>query len=272
MENTNLDAVWSSGCDTGDPLSSRLLDIVGMNQFRPAATHDCFGRAASVVEQASVAVIDRPVRCCAPEHHGNRFGHLAQVQLTLPQCLVGSGEFRCPSSDSLIELGREPLLVAQEPGFSEADRRLIGRHAENQSLRFAGEVRSPGSSHEGANLPLQPQRHGNDRNLCSINDVSRHRRPIPWVGSQPLIEHHADIVRLYSEGVGASHANHLDGRFTGRTVHPGIHEIQAEHAAESFEQSAEDVGRVAARPDRREREDADQIVDAALQPLGLSHL
>src|SRR5213076_2884653 len=70
----------------------------------------------------------------------------------LSQALVGSGEFGRPSSDSLIKLGREPLLVAQEPGLSEADRRLIGRHAENQSLRFAGEVRSPGSGHEGAKL------------------------------------------------------------------------------------------------------------------------
>ena len=179
MENADLDAVWGTGRDTGDPLANRLLEIVGMKQFRPTATHDRWGGAAGVIEQASVAVVDRPVCCCAPEHHGNRFGHLAQVQLTLPQCLVGSGEFRCPSSDSLIKLGREPLLVAQEPGLSEADRRLIGRHAENQSLGFAGEVRSPGSSHEGANLPLQPQRHGNDRNLGSINDVSRHRRPIP---------------------------------------------------------------------------------------------
>src|SRR5207247_11191430 len=30
VENANLDAVWGSGCDTGDPLSSRLLDIVRM--------------------------------------------------------------------------------------------------------------------------------------------------------------------------------------------------------------------------------------------------
>src|SRR5256885_1605767 len=33
------------------------------------------------------AVIDRPVRCRAPEHLRNCFGHLAQVELTLPQCL-----------------------------------------------------------------------------------------------------------------------------------------------------------------------------------------
>src|SRR6266480_5945518 len=149
---------------------------------------------------------------------------------------------------------------------------MIRRPPRSTLFPYTTLFRSPGSSHEGANLPLQPQRHGNDRNLGSINDASRHRRPIPWVGPQALIEHHADLVRLYSEGVGASHANHLDGRFTGRTVHPAIQEIQAEHAAESFEQSAEDVGRIAARPDRREREDADQIVDAALQPLGLSHL
>ncbi len=72
-----------SGPDAGHPLSNHLIDVVWMKKFTPANVHDFFSRKTGVVEHASVAVIDCPFWCSAPQHLRNGFSKLTQVEFAL---------------------------------------------------------------------------------------------------------------------------------------------------------------------------------------------
>ena len=85
------------------------IDIVRMKKLYPVIAFDFFSREASVIEQASIAVIDRSVRSSAPKHFWNGLGHLAQVEFAL---LGRRREFERSKSESLSHpLGHMLLLL-----------------------------------------------------------------------------------------------------------------------------------------------------------------
>src|SRR5438045_9071560 len=83
----NLNSVRRSGRDTGEPHLGGAIDIVWMKKLYPVSAFDCFSREAGVIEQASVAVIDRSGRTSTPKHFWNSFGQLPQVKCAVPQFL-----------------------------------------------------------------------------------------------------------------------------------------------------------------------------------------
>jgi hypothetical protein len=57
---------------------------------------------------------------------------------------------------------------------------------------------------------------------------------------------------------------------TDRVAQAQVDQVQTKHAEQRIEQALDDLRRFAAHPYRREGEDADQVVDAGLEPLDLS--
>ena len=58
---------------------------------------------------------------------------------------------------------------------------------------------------------------------------------------------------------------HLDGCLTTRIAQAHVEEIELQHTHERVEHRANNVGRIATTPDRRQSKQGDQIIDTALQ-------
>ena len=84
-----------------------------------------------------------------------------------------------------------------------------------------------------------------------------------------MVEKLADLFRLGSQLSRLSDSDHLDGRSAASVFQSHIDEIETQHAQEHVEQGTDNLRWVAAAPDGRKSEDADQIIDAALKTLDL---
>ena len=136
MYGANLNSVRRSGRDTGEPHLGCAIDIVRMKKLYPVIAFDFFSREASVIEQASIAVIDRSVRSSAPKHFRNGFGQLAQVKFAVPQFLfcvfaiLDVGVCPIPSSDGSAFV-LKGFCAKQEPAIHTVE-------AAHARLGFAG--------------------------------------------------------------------------------------------------------------------------------------
>src|SRR5207247_3751961 len=129
----------AAGCDRARKRGDDAGEVVWMNRVAGGPILQFGGTLAEVFQDLPIEMLNLTCRIHGAHEPGNAVDDLAEISFDraqvflgppafgdfLSQALVGSGEFRCPSSDSLIKLGREPLLVAQEPGLSEADGRLV---------------------------------------------------------------------------------------------------------------------------------------------------
>ena len=98
--------------------------------------------------------------------------------------------------DALIELVGGPLLLAQEPCLLQSDRGLIGRDAQNEILGLSRKINAPRPCDEDAELALQPEPQGRDRELAAFDGDPSLCRPLLLVVSKPAVEQLADLARL----------------------------------------------------------------------------
>src|SRR3954451_3485617 len=61
MERPCFDLVWRPRLDAGKPGFGGRLDVVRVQDLRPAAVHDLIGGETSIVQQTCVTVIDRSI-------------------------------------------------------------------------------------------------------------------------------------------------------------------------------------------------------------------
>jgi len=66
-----------------------------------------------------------------------------------------------------------------------------------------------------------------------------------------------------------SDLDYLHRRISGWVFHASINEFQGEHAHERVDQGLNNLGGFPTAPDRRQSEQADQVVNAALKALDL---
>ena len=106
----------------------------------------------------------------------------------------------------------------------------------------------------------------------SPREVCSTARPFQRIASTPSVDLLAELVRPRHQVLRWSHFCHFDGCAADGVIHPHIDEIQLEHAQERIKQPVNNLGRLAATPHRRKREDAYKIVNAALEALDLLSL
>src|SRR6266478_6372109 len=169
------------------------------------------------------------------------------------ELIVGCGELSGSLLDPLLKLVGEPLLCAQQPSLLQPDGRLVRRDAQDKPLGLCREVRSLRSCHDDPDFTLKPQEQRRDSDAVIAGRIARRRCPFLEVGSQPVIEHSADLLWPGRQFLRWSESGGLQSRLAGRIAYPYVNEIQPEHAQEHVEQGANDKRGVAAGPDRRKR-------------------
>ena len=125
------------------------------------------------------------------------------------QFIVGGDEFPGSLSDPLIEFVGDPLFVDQKPCLLQSDRRLVCRDIQQEPLGFPREVRSPRPCHDDPDFTLQPQPHGQNRQVSVANGVLYQRRPLPRVLFQPAADVLADLFRPEHACLRLTDTNHL---------------------------------------------------------------
>src|SRR6267154_1456360 len=89
------------------------------------------------------------------------------------------------------------------------------------------------------------------------------------VAGQPAIENLTELLCLNAGIPAINRTDNLDWRTITRVAQPRVCEIEPQHGEEHVEQSPENMGRFAARPNRGKRQNADQVIDAALKAFDL---
>src|SRR5580704_1682427 len=193
---------------------------------------------------------------------------LQQPNLEL-QLRVRSGKFSRSLRDPLIEFVGDPLLFTEKPCFFKPDGCLIRRDVQKKSLGLSRELRAPSPGYDYADVALQSQWQGHDRNVFASNGVPCQRRPFLRLIPQPAVEHLADFLRSGNQFSRWSDSHHLAGRVADWFFQPYIHEVEIKHAQERVEQGMHNLGCLCTSPHGRKGENADQIVITALKALDL---
>ena len=194
---------------------------------------------------------------------------LGEISLAAPQFLVGCSELCSPLRNPLIELGGGPLLFAQQPSLLQPHDGQVCCNAQDKSLGLSREVGTPGPSHHDSHFALQSQPQGCDRHVPFAGWAPDGSGPCRGVLCHPATQNVGDLLLPGSQVLRSGDPNHLDGRRAELIFQPDVDEVEAQHPQQGFEQSANNLGCVAAMPEGRKGEEADEIVDAALKPLDL---
>jgi hypothetical protein len=101
--------------------------------------------------------------------------------------------------------------------------------------------------------------------LAFSNRIRHQERSGREITFQPAIERPADLLRLRRLIVGPRRPDCLNGRAVNGIAHPHIDKIQAQQADQPVEQCTDNLGYLVAAPTGGQGEDADQIINAALQ-------
>ena len=142
--------------------------------------------------------------------------------------------------------------------------RLVGGNAQQHAVGLGREVRPLRAGHQHPDVATQPQsRRRNGKAGVAEADL-RTRRPCRRVMSQRPAERHADLARL-QRSERRRQASHLDRRHALRRGQAQIDDIHVQRREQRIEQRVGNMRRVVARPLRRKREDAGELVHAALQ-------
>ena len=88
-----------------------------------------------------------------------------------------------------------------------------------------------------------------------------------WVVSEQLVKDLADFLRGGICFLGLGELDHFDGSLAERVFEAYINQIEAEHVQEGIKQGMNNLGGLSAAPDGGKGQDADQIIDAALEAL-----
>src|SRR5579863_1307516 len=206
-----------------------------------------------------------PIRLQRPGGYREK---LQQPTLEL-QLRVRSGQFSRSLRHPLIEFVGDPLLFTQKPCLSKPDGCLIRRDAQKKSLGLSRELRAPSPGYDYADVALQSQWQGHDRNVFASNGVPCQRRPFLRFIPQPAVEHLADFLRSGNQFSRWSDSHHLERCVADWVLQPYIHEVEIKHAQERVEQGMHNLGCLGTRPHRRKSKNADQIVITALKALDL---
>ena len=151
----------------------------------------------------------------------------------------------------------------------QAEGRLIRGHVQQEPFRLFWKARPHRPGDEDAELTAQPQAEGRDCHVAVCDGASHQRGPQLGVITQAAPEHLADRCRPGGRRSRLADPRDLDRFPADGILHPYVDQVQVEHTEEHTDQSAREVARLAAGPGRGQDENADQIVDAALEPLDL---
>src|SRR5438270_2518854 len=84
-----------------------------------------------------------------------------------------------------------------------------------------------------------------------------------------MVENLTELLWLNRRMPVITQPDHLDGRTFTPVAQASICKVEAQHGEENIEESREDLRWLAAAPDRGKRQNADQIINAALKALDL---
>ena len=188
----------------------------------------------------------------------------------LPQFFVDGDEIRDSSRDTLIKFVVGPLLFGQKPGRLQSDRCLLRGNAQQQQFGLPREIRALRPGHNDPDFTMQAQSHGQDRHLAIANRVPYRRRPLLRRIVQQVFEGPANLRRADQRRVGcpilrSSDLDELGWRRAVLIAQSHIDEIQLKHPRQHIEYSRHDAARIGAMQDGRLFEEAEHVIDAALQ-------
>jgi hypothetical protein len=258
--------------DLGD-----VRQVVGVDRAVRSPPAQLLEGLARVLQQRAVDRVHLATRREEREHPGDAVYDQAEGPLALTRRGLGAAPFRHlpgellverdelarPPGDAGVEFTGDAALLAQAVRLVQPDRRVVRGDVEQQPLGRRGEVGPPTRGHDDAELRLKPEPRRREAHVVAPDRQARARGPPRRFGAERGVEHLANLGRPGVRSERTTDSGEVDGGAARRVLQSDEHEREAEHLAERVQQRADDLWRLGVRPERRERGDADQIVEAA---------
>ena len=163
---------------------------------------------------------------------------------------------------------RRPALRSARRRFRrllhEREGRLIGGNAQHHAVGLIREAGPPRAGHQHPDVAAQPQPRGRDGQAGVADADLRARRPRRRVIAQCPVERRTDLACL-ARAERRREAEHFGRPRALRRGHAQVDDVGVQRREQRVEQAVGNIRRVVAHPRRGKREDAGELVHAALQ-------
>ena len=106
---------------------------------------------------------------------------------------IGYGELAYALRDAFVEFLGDSPLFAQEARLSQPDGRLVRGDIQTESLRLYREVTPLGSGDDAADLTVESQMRGRNRQIEVVDEHPCVRRPLQWRVAQRRVDRLSDL-------------------------------------------------------------------------------